>query len=40
MKLMVENGEKTKARREVRDVMKMQMVRNGMQRMDAERAHQ
>ena len=40
IKLRVEDGRETEARREVREMMKMQMVRNRMQRTDVELARQ
>ena len=40
MKLRVENREETKTRIEVREMMKMQAVRNRMQRTDAEQTRQ
>ena len=42
IKLRVENGKETEARREAREMMMMmmQLVRNRMQRTDAERARQ
>ena len=40
IKLRVENGKETEARREAREMMMMRLVRNRMQRTDAERARQ